>query len=139
MTEPNHETTAVHREIAETWARYCDAFERSDAGAIAAHFTEDAVLMEPNRPDIRGRAGIGKYIEEIFARARVTCVENWTHDLWVHGDVAYEIGTSEETIRFEGAEPMDFPARYMVAWRREPDGSWLMHRLMVNSLRPKKS
>lgn len=138
-TRNNEAPAAAHKEIAETWARYCDAIERSDSGGIAAHFTEDAVLMEPNRADIRGPEGIRKYIEEIFARARITCVENWTHDLWVHGDFAYEIGSSEETIRFEGAEPQDFPGRYTVVWHKNPDGKWLIHRMMVNSLRPKKS
>jgi ketosteroid isomerase-like protein len=43
-----------------------DAFNQGNAAGIAVHFTEDALLMAPDKPIQRGKAAVQSYYQHIF-------------------------------------------------------------------------
>ncbi|MEM9224416.1 MAG: DUF4440 domain-containing protein [Pseudomonadota bacterium] len=100
-------------------AAYNDAFNRGDATACAALFSEDIALLPPGEPMIRGR----KAFEEAY-RARIASNTGGTHtnelvEYAVDGDLAYEIGT----FAVEDANPPE-RGKFVNILRRQADGTW---------------
>lgn len=95
-------------------------------------FTEDAVLMGPNNPLIKGRSALMELIESLgisFTEHKVEFVE-----VDGYGDIAYGRAIWAETVRIKGvAEPIREEGKILAIFRKQPDGSWLMAVEMWNS------
>ncbi len=55
-----------HHKLESLIAAYGDAVEKGDAEAVARLFTEDAIVLPPNRLEIRGRQAIQDFYSEIM-------------------------------------------------------------------------
>ena len=105
------------QKLNDEWAA---AFNKGDAGAVAALYTADAYVLPPGAPMVKGRADIQKF---------------WAGAMQHHGDIKLttldvkplgpdaprEIGTA--ILRTKGANPQDEALKYAVVWQRE-DGQW---------------
>src|SRR5262245_42389986 len=118
-------------------AKFSEAFARGDANALSAMYTTDAIAFPPDSEMIRGNKAIGEFWKATrdggVQRAVLT-----TDDVGRSGDIAYEVGKVALTIRPVGKEPTTAAAKYVVVWKRQPDGSWKLHRDIWNSLPAKK-
>ena len=99
-------------------------------GEWAKHFASDGIMMPPNGPIVVGRASI-----EAWGRAfpRVAAFQNPIAELEGSGSLALMRGTY--TLDFAPA-PQPLPrdvGKYLVAWRKEGDGSWKVHRCTFSS------
>ena len=91
------------------------AFNNGDAGAVAAMYADDATVLPPGAPMVKGAtaikdlwAGEAKALGDI----KLTTVE-----LHTMGEVmAYEIGTV--TAKTKATPPQDVAGKYVVVWRR---------------------
>jgi len=116
----------VNREIGK-------AFSRGDAAAIAAFYTDDAVVMPPNSQMIKGR----KAIEEFWKGAMgmgVRSIQLDTLDVQSGTDLAYEIGNATMIIQPQGGKAATDTVKYVVVWKRQPDGSWKLAADIWNSI-----
>jgi uncharacterized protein (TIGR02246 family) len=114
-------------------ARFSELYGRGDVTAIAALYTEDAIVFPPGADMAKGRQAI----EEFWRATRdsgVTSVTLTTVDVGESGDLAYEVGTALLTIQPEAQEPAMASAKYVVVWKRQTDGSWQLHRDIWNDL-----
>lgn len=70
--------TVTPKEIVLTWI---DAFNRGDAGALAALYADAAVNHQVAEQPVEGRAAIREMFEREFARAEMVCIpENLFQD-----------------------------------------------------------
>ena len=115
------------RAAASAWLQ---AHQTNDWGAVAAMYTEDAVLMPPNQPEIRGRDDIRTWFEENESGNRI---ELEYVEIDGCGDVAYVRGKYRMTIPVEGGEPIVDVGKLLEIRRRSADGSWLVARDMFSS------
>ncbi len=103
----------------------------SDWAADAALYTEDAVRLPPSGTAIRGRAAIQA------ASAQVDTVLEFTHnavEIQGRGDLAYAWNSYSMSFVLRGsAEPSTATGKALVILRKQPDGSWLFHRVIWNS------
>ena len=104
---------------------YIASLIEGDAATYAAMFTEDAVLLRPNAPVVRGRNTILRDQESLLARADVISGAVQTVHLDMSGDMAYEIGNFSYTFRLDGGEARTVGGKFLAVWRRQPDGKWL--------------
>jgi ketosteroid isomerase-like protein len=81
--------------IAEAFIK---AFNAKDAKAVAAFYTEDAVLMPPNVPLVKGRAAIHTYFEGLFKQG-ITDLRLSPIEARVSGQHAFDAGTSSLQIK----------------------------------------
>lgn len=117
---------AIEASLAE-WVKGALA---NDWAAVAATYTEDAVLMPPNSPIVEGRANIQAYFEG-FPPVRELTATNV--EVLGQGDTAYVRGTYTMTIAAEDAEAIMDTGKYLEVRKKQPDGSWLLHRDMFSS------
>jgi uncharacterized protein (TIGR02246 family) len=110
---------------------YVQAIRTEDWMAVAALYTEDAVLMPPNQPIVQGREAIltwlGAYPTLTEFNLTITEIDGC-------GDLAYVVGTVSMTIAPEGApEPIQDTGKFIEIRRKQEDGSWLIAVDMFNS------
>ena len=103
-----------------------------DASAFAALFTGDAIVMRGDDPVLIGTQAIlsdfqahhGQFTEEITGElVEVEAFGDWAFD---RGIVTIKLTPKA------GGEPTGLTARLIDILRRQPDGSWKIHRLMAN-------
>ena len=101
---------------------------------IAAHFTEDAVLGESGAADAVGRAAIRAFLAQGNLVRTVTHHRFVRDELIALGDRAIEFGWFEEGKLPHGGSPVVERGRTVTDWRRAPDGTWKIARIVISDL-----
>lgn len=115
--------------------KFVAAFNRGDAEAANFIYTEDAVFMPPNAPAIRGReALLAANVADFKGPKRTLSITSV--QISKHGDIAYEIGSWAIKIEPEGAETIHDNGDFLVIWKRQKSGDWLIHVDIINSNNP---
>lgn len=116
----------VQKAIEEANLKFGEAFRQADPAAVAALYTDDAILLPPNSDIIRGKQGIEAFWQVVIDMgvkdAALTTVE-----VMGVGDMVCEIGQYTLTIQPEGQEAMEDKGKYVVIWKQAEDGSWKLH------------
>jgi uncharacterized protein (TIGR02246 family) len=103
------------------------AFMKGDAEAVANFYTENAQVIAPGAPVVRGRPAIaafwGKSIKSGVKELALT-----TADVDSSGDLASETGV----VRIVARDGTVTQARYLVVWQRT-NGEWKLHRDIWNA------
>ena len=122
-TAPPPDTSAADGEAIKAVSKqWVDAFNRGDAAAIAAIYTEDAKRFPPNSPMIVGRESIQAWIQ-VGLDAGIGNLQATMIELSINGDMAYEIGEYTLTIEPEEGEATGDSGNYVEIWKRV-NGSW---------------
>ena len=122
---------AAVRAQSTSWEK---AYNSGDAKAVAALYAEDALLLPPGAPGVRGRAAILEYFTNDIAGSRAAgavFVVNPKTDVGVSGDQGWESGTYQVTVKGAVVETGKFLSVY-----RKKDGKWLYIRDTWNSDAP---
>jgi uncharacterized protein (TIGR02246 family) len=127
--------SAAAADIRATMDEYRAALLAGDAARIAAFFTPDAVLLEPDTDEIVGVRAIHARIDTVLAAgAAVTELTVATELLHADGPVAFEFGTFAGRYRAGGAEAQAVHGRYIIHWQRGPEARWHIRRLLLHPL-----
>lgn len=96
-----------------------------DVEAILSYWTDDAVVLPPGQPAIRGKAALREYVG---ASLRIPGFSiNWKSTeatLSPDGSLAYLSGENRVTMQGPDGSPMTIVGRAVTVWRKEPDGQW---------------
>ena len=111
---------AAIRQMTDDWLV---AHASRDWDAVGRQYTEDAVLMPPMAPLIRGRSAIQSWFA---ANENDTRVEVAILEIEGFGDLAYVRGESRVTLGVSTEFPVTLVGKYLDIRRRQPDGSWLV-------------
>jgi uncharacterized protein (TIGR02246 family) len=123
------EDVAAIKAVAQS---YTEAMLANDWAAVAAHYTQDAVLMSPNQPQIDGRAAIQAALEGL--PGTVTEYSSTPVEIEGRGDLAYARGAFTQARAIVGmAERVRDTAKYLVILRKQPGGAWLITQVCWNS------
>jgi len=109
-------------------ARWVAGLAAKDAGAIAAVYTEDAILYPPGAGAVSGRKAIAAAFEPMLGAP----LSLKTAEVKQSGDHAVETGTW--TLAGPDGKPAD-DGKYLVVWKKVGK-NWLMWRDIWNSSRP---
>jgi uncharacterized protein (TIGR02246 family) len=99
------------------------AYNSGDAKGVAAQYAEDALLLPPGSPAVRGREAILKFFTKDVADSRaggVTFVINYPTEVGVSGSMGWESGTYKATVKGAVVESGKF-----LSVSRKKDGKWL--------------
>ena len=117
--------------IEEAGRQFSAAYVRGDAAAMAALYTDEAVIFPDVTPAIRGRAAIQRYWT-LPPDRRITHHRLMPDAVEVHGDIAHDHGRYEVAGEANGEAWGPNQGKYLVVWKRGEDGRWRMHLDMWN-------
>ena len=129
------DTTADVAAIRAGTSAFAEAYNAGDADALAAAYTEDAVILPPNAPAISGRAGIREFWAADSENARAAGLKfvfPGDGPAEVSGDLAYESG-SFQVVDASGAAVVT--CKYIGVFKKV-DGKWLLVRDTWNTDAP---
>ena len=130
MTTGQADVTGALRALDEEFVRSANA---GDAGKLVSGFyAEDATLLPPNAPLIKGAENIRGFWQSVMdAGAGDVTLE--TTEIDASGDLAYGIGRYSLTMPApDGGRSRD-QGKYLVVFRRQPGGGWKAVADMVSS------
>jgi len=123
--------TEVHDAIAAANATLEQVFEQGDAAGMAALYTQDGQLGQPNGDFVIGRPAIQAYWQAVFDRG-IKQIKLDIVEVEAHGDTAIEV-CKFTLYASEGQEA--YQGKGIVILKRQ-DGEWKVHRDIVNSSLP---
>ncbi len=110
---------------------WAEAVLAGDWAAVAALFTEDAVVMPPNEPVVEGQVALQAFLE-LFPS--ITQFEATIVQMEGRGDLAFVRATYSMALIVEGVpEPIHDTGKFVDIWRKQPDGKWLVAVHIYNS------
>jgi len=107
--------------------RYMVAARAVDPDAIAACFTPTGILFEPGIQPIEGRAAIRAFVAS-FPGVTVHTATATPDAIEVFGDTGFFWGAYFESLSFPGQPRSDQHGKFVVEWKRQSDGAWLIQR-----------
>ncbi len=109
---------------------WADAFNRGDTAAVAALYTDDALLMPPGSVLVRGKAAIEAQLAQDVGggyKFEITSLENHSE-----GGIGYNLGTYR-VLGADGAVVDN--GKFVEVWKRVGD-DWKIHSDIYNSDAP---
>ena len=123
--EPPDTRAADEAAIHAAGKAWSAAAEAKDPETFVSVYTEDAVLMLEDAPDMSGMAALREGITGMmqdpnfalsFAADKVVVARA--------GDIAYETGTYTMTMSDPEGNPATGNGSYVVVWEKQADGAW---------------
>lgn len=119
-------------DIAARAASFEAAFNSQDAAAVAAHYSEDGVILAPDTARIDGRAAI-RTLWQAYVDAGVTDLELTTETLIDMGGTANEIGAFRLSVPDGNGGMVEARGKYVIIWKADAEGVWHLHWDIWNS------
>jgi uncharacterized protein (TIGR02246 family) len=116
----------IREAIASAVRNFSEAFDRGDAGAVAAWYSKDATLMPPDSPMLKGTDAIRDFWQGAMNMG-VKGAQLETLEVEEREDIAYELGRFELTLGSPGGEAVKMRGKYVVVWKKDDGGGWKMH------------
>ena len=118
LAAPTADEAAI-RAQSVSWAK---AYNGGDAVAVAAQYADDAILLPPGAPAVRGRPAILAFFTKDVAESKAAGVVfnlNPKTDVGVSGNMGWESGTYTATVKGAVVESGKF-----LSVSRKKDGKW---------------
>jgi ketosteroid isomerase-like protein len=105
--------------------KFDEAFNNGDAAAVAALYTEDAILV-PDTGPVYGREAIEKYWAGLFKKFHVSnqadkAAPDSPHTIGTAGNEAWSHGQWKVTLQGQDGKPFDLTGNWTEIYRREGD------------------
>jgi uncharacterized protein (TIGR02246 family) len=130
---PSHDAdVAAIRRVSAEWL---SALRRQDAARMLDLMTDDAVLMAPGMPVVRGKEAAKSLYAQLFAQFARIDEQVAIEEIVVAGDWAFSWGSETLTLTpAAGGAAIELRGSGMSVLRRAPDGAWKFARAINNDL-----
>jgi len=123
----------VRAAIEKQNAAFSAAFGRGDIAAVAAAYAEDAIALPPDGEMVRGRPAIQALWKGLLD-AGGKAITLTTVDVHSSGSLAAETGTATLKIQPPSGAEQSQAVKYVVVWKKQPDGTWKLYRDIWNAI-----
>jgi uncharacterized protein (TIGR02246 family) len=112
--------------LGDTEAQWNNDFGARDLEKIASHYAEDAVVMTPGAPAMKGKDTIHKGLQEMLADPAMTLQ---FHANRIEVSKSGDLGYSQGAYTMKMTDPqthkvVDDHGSYVTTYRKQADGSW---------------
>lgn len=127
----------IRNQIASKNAVWSESVSRYDFTTVLSIYTDDATIMPPNLPMIRGFQQIKVYYDRMPARGiRITNTIFTTLDITLKDSTAYEIGQYSMDIERPNIPTISDTGKYSTIWKLQTNGTWKIYVDCWNSNKP---
>ncbi len=127
------DSQAVTAAVNAISTRYSSTLNAGDLDSWLALWTDDGIQLPPGEPPVVGKDQIRARNKGVLDKFTVN-LSVTNAEVGVAGDWAFDRGTYTATLTPKGggrALPID--GKYLTILKRQPDGSWKIHRDIFNS------
>ena len=123
---PAVDSAAEIKAIKDNEAQWNKDFEAKDAAKLAAHYTEDAILMSSGMPAAKGKGAIQQMLTSMVADPALSLKFQADNvEVAKAGDLAYTQGTYTMTMTDPvSKKPVTDKGSYVTVYRKGADGTW---------------
>jgi ketosteroid isomerase-like protein len=117
------------------WANAATAGK--DVDQIVSYWSDDALVMFPGQPTIKGKQAIRAFVASSLAAPGFSI--HWNSEkpeFSPDGKLAYLRGTTQMTVPGPDGKPATVHLRGLTVWRMEPDGQWRCVADIANEVPP---
>jgi len=133
---PDTKISEVRSTIDELLRGHAQALIGKDVDKALNLYSMEPVIRPNHADPVSGREALRSMFATWFQNVTILRLEYKTEELWVHGDMAVQIGTAEGTVQPVGGPPMVDRNNFMGIWIRDAEGHWRAHRNVFNSSLP---
>ena len=108
------------RSLDKDWSAASAAKDLEKATSV---YADDGQLLEPGAPPAVGKDAIRQAWTGLFKAGDLTFAPTSVH-VAEAGDMAYEVGTYDFTMKDKKGKPTLEKGKYAVVWKKQADGSW---------------
>lgn len=131
MSEPLEANQDAAAAIAQSIDGYLEQLTNSrDLEAAADFYTPDAKLIGPDTD--MGRSDLVETLHSVFENGIEVDVNRRTVELFVHGDAAYEIAQTDDTLVNPDGSSQTLRNNLFIRWERGADGKWRFARVLLS-------
>lgn len=126
------------RFIREGIQAFCEFFKTSQFDKMAQFYSPETTVMLPHRLAIRGAHSL----PAVFSELKTAGLHDWRIEpnrIEQFGDTALEYGTYSFLMRQPNGKEVRDIGKYLVVWRRQTDGRWLIHADVANTDLPSRT
>ncbi len=121
---------SAEQAIRDRWDAYVRITLAKDVEGWASFWTPDARMLEPGM-DLSGDDVLAFAKEFFESGGEVFSLDVESFEIFVHGDVAYQIGQYDEIFQAAGEDRMNVKNYFFARWEKQPDDVWKMSRFMA--------
>jgi ketosteroid isomerase-like protein len=114
---------ASAEELSQMNKDFAKALLAKDAAAASMLYAEDASVLPPNEPIVTGRKNIQQYWQSAID-AGILDVSVSTIATGSNGDLGYEIGRYQMTVRQPDGKAVTENGKYVELLKRNKEGAW---------------
>lgn len=114
--------------ISDQWADFIVTLQNLDYDGWRSFWTSDARVLQPGS-DLQGSALFDFATEMFSSGLQFSEFDVESFDVFIHGDVAYQIGKYDEVTQMPGEEPTEYHDHFFARWVTE-GGVWKIDRFM---------
>ena len=127
------QSQAVTAAVNAIWTRYSSSLNAGDLDSWLSLWTDDGVQLPPGEPPVVGKDQIRARNKAVLDKFTFN-ISITNAEVGVAGDWAFARGTYTATLTpKEGGRAIPISGKYMTILKRQPDGSWKIHRDIFNS------
>ena len=106
-------------------AAWLKAYDEKDAAKAAAFYDEQGSMLVPHSPILKGKEVIGGFIAKSFAMPdyKIKWRPNQA-DVAESGEFGYTTGVYEISFRDARGKTVSDKGKYLMLWKKQPDGAW---------------
>jgi ketosteroid isomerase-like protein len=125
--------------VEDRYKEWIAAASRKDPEALGSLYDENAVLMPKQEEPVIGKAAIGDYYRKLFANPHYVpfTVKFESNSFHVVSDIAIDTADFDGELTRDG-KPIRFHGKFLLAWKKQADGSWKIFRYMFDEIPAKK-
>ncbi len=131
-TTTSQDTEVDRQAIRELNNAYNAGVNSENADALAALYTDEAVLLWEGRPAEIGRSNIRAALAQFLALGDFQ-MSATVEEVEVVGDLGYYWGYARGTLTDSSGNESAVDLNYLVVCKRQPDGSWKVSHHMNNN------
>ena len=122
----------IEEAIKNADAQFTEAFNQGDTATLIGLYAEDALLLSPGIPEVRGREAIMAGFQELLDAGWKNIALN-TVETGSEGGLGYHVGKFAADVPADDGTSKRETGKYTDIYKRRDDGSWQIHVTMFNS------
>ena len=134
-TDNNIKDELSHEFVQQEMEQMIKSYENGDIEGAIKSYTEDAQMLEPGRPTLKGKEAIKKATETLLANVKFVGGSAEVIEVFTDKDNAYDISHMSFTIALNDSTNLTQKWKHMVVWERQLEGDWKIKRMIFNELR----